>query len=129
MKKSLFLLLVILLSVPIFGQISSKKEINPKICTITIPCTKADSAQAYIERGFFCEKQLVVEQKKTDYYQKIVFLKNHQIDSLLVGAFEKQKIVDNQHEQIIIQASKIKTKNKWLLGLGLVSIVQFAVRL
>jgi hypothetical protein len=49
-KRTLFLLLALLLSVTAFGQ-----TLNP--CSKTLPCDVLDIAQAKIEKGSICEQQ------------------------------------------------------------------------
>lgn len=63
--KTLFLLLVLTLSVNSFGQTSKES------CTKTVPCSTLDYAQSLIEKGTICEQQrkndstIIHEQKET----------------------------------------------------------------
>jgi len=100
MKKTVFLLLAILLSVTAFG-INTEGD---STCTKEIPCKVLDRAQRDIEAGRICEQQYDLEKKAHKLTQGISQKKDMQITELV---FENR----NQQDDIDKKKQKIKRKN------------------
>ncbi|NBA74568.1 hypothetical protein GOQ04_03370 [Emticicia sp. ODNR4P] len=104
MKKTVFLLLAILLSVTVFGQ---NTKIKKDSCTKEIPCAVLDQAQHDIEAGRICEQQLLIE-KKAHYLTLAISLKK---DSQIIElAFDNRSLQDEND----ILKKKIRRRNRLL---------------
>ena len=91
-----------------------------KPCTVEVRCSKADSAQAYIEKGQKCEQELANEQKINRNKDAIIQEKDQTITIILKDNKE-------QAETIIDDKKRIKRKNWKIVGSTALNILLLAL--